>query len=50
MTVNAASFHVPEANRKEKPLYMNGRHSQSYIRRGGGDERCTKPEIERFLA
>ena len=42
-------FHVPEAQRKEKPVYLNGDIRKSYIRRGGGDEQCTKPEIERFL-
>ncbi len=42
-------FHVPEARRKDKPIYLNGDIRKSYIRRGGGDERCTGPEIERFL-
>ena len=42
-------FYVPEAKRQEKPLYLNGDIRKTYIRRGGGDEQCTKPEIERFL-
>jgi ATP-dependent DNA helicase RecG len=42
-------FHIPEAQRNEKPLYLNGDIRKSYIRRGGGDERCTQAEIERFL-
>ena len=42
-------FHVPEARRKDKPIYLNGDIRESYIRRGAGDERCTRPEIERFL-
>jgi ATP-dependent DNA helicase RecG len=42
-------FHVPEARRKNKPIYMNGDITKTYIRRGGGDERCTPSEIERFL-
>jgi len=42
-------FYVPEARRKDKPIYLNGDIRKSYIRRGGGDERCTWPEIERFL-
>jgi ATP-dependent DNA helicase RecG len=42
-------FHVPEARRQDKPIYLNGDIRKSYIRRGGGDERCTGPEIERFL-
>lgn len=42
-------FHVPESRRKDKPIYLNNDIRKSYIRRGGGDERCTGPEIERFL-
>jgi len=42
-------FHVPEARRKDKPIYLNSNIRESYIRRGAGDERCTMPEIERFL-
>jgi len=42
-------FHVPEARRQDKPIYLNSDIRKSYIRRGGGDERCTGPEIERFL-
>jgi len=42
-------FHVPEARRKDKPIYLNGDIRKSYIRRGGGDEQCTTGEIERFL-
>ncbi len=42
-------FHVPEARRKDKPIYLQGDIRKSYIRRGGGDERCSGPEIERFL-
>jgi ATP-dependent DNA helicase RecG len=42
-------FHVPESRRNEKPVYLNGDIRKSYIRRGGGDERCSKSEIERFL-
>jgi ATP-dependent DNA helicase RecG len=42
-------FHVPEARRKDKPICLNGDIKKSYIRRGGGDERCTDSEIRRFL-
>lgn len=42
-------FYIPEAQQNEKPLYLNGDIRKSYIRRGGGDERCTPVEIERFL-
>lgn len=42
-------FHVPEARRQEKPVYLNGDIRRSFIRRGGCDERCTSAEIERLL-
>ena len=34
---------------RDKPVYLNGDIRRAYIRRGGGDERCTPEEIERFL-
>ena len=43
------AFHVPEARRQDKPVYLRGDIRESYIRRGSGDEQCTMPEIERFL-
>ena len=42
-------FHVPEARRQEKPIYLNGDIRRSFIRRGGCDERCTRAEIEGLL-
>jgi ATP-dependent DNA helicase RecG len=42
-------FYVPEARRRDKPVYLNRDIRRSYIRRGGSDERCTPEEIERFL-
>ena len=42
-------FHVPEARRQDKPIYLNGDIRRSFIRRGAGDERCTEAEIERLL-
>jgi ATP-dependent DNA helicase RecG len=42
-------FHIPEARRQEKPIYLNGDIRRSFIRRGGSDERCTPAEIERLL-
>jgi ATP-dependent DNA helicase RecG len=42
-------FYIPEARRRDKPVYLNGDIRRSFIRRGGGDERCTPEEIERFL-
>lgn len=43
------AFHVPEATRADKPVYIKGDPRQSYIRRGAGDEKCTQSELERFL-
>ncbi len=41
-------FHIPEARRQEKPVYLHGDIKQTYIRRGGGDEKCRTEEIECF--
>ena len=43
------TFYVPESLRGVKPVYLRGDIRQSFIRRGGGDERCTPAEIERML-
>ncbi|MCP4752428.1 MAG: transcriptional regulator, partial [Proteobacteria bacterium] len=43
------AFYVPESPRADKPVYLKRDIRQSYIRRGGGDERCTPGEIQRFL-
>ena len=42
-------FHIPEARRQDKPVYLGGDIRKSFIRRGAGDERCTHGEIERLL-
>ena len=42
-------FHIPEARRQDKPVYLGGDIRKSFIRRGAGDERCTPGEIEGFL-
>ena len=42
-------FHIPEARRRDKPIYLRGDIRKSYIRRGAGDEQCTEAEIERLL-
>ena len=42
-------FHIPEARRQDKPIYLGGDIRRSFIRRGAGDERCTQTEIERLL-
>lgn len=43
------AFYIPETRRQEKPVYLNGDIRKSFIRRGGGDEQCTRAEIEKFL-
>ena len=42
-------FHVPESPRGEKPICLDGDVRRTFFRRGGGDERCTLDEIQRFL-
>jgi ATP-dependent DNA helicase RecG len=43
------AFFIPGLPRSEKPVYLKGDPRQSYTRRGGGDERSTPKELERFL-
>ena len=42
-------FHIREARRQDKPVYLGGDIRRSFLRRGAGDERCTQAEIERLL-
>ncbi len=42
-------FHVPEASREDKPVYLNGDIRRSFIRKGGSDVRCSTNERDRFL-
>ena len=42
-------FHVPEASREDKPVYLNGDIRRSFIRKGGSDVRCSENERNRFL-
>ena len=42
-------FHIPEARRQDKPIYLDRDIRKSFLRRGAGDERCTQIEIERML-
>lgn len=41
--------HVNEAPDGKKPVYINGKMENSYIRTGDGDRRATKDEIAAFL-
>ena len=42
-------FYVPEAHRSQKPVFLNGNISRSFIRSGGSDVRCSEQERNRFL-
>jgi len=42
-------FHIREADRKDKPIYLGKRIGQAYIRRGAGDELCTESELRAFI-
>ena len=42
-------FHIAEANRGDKPVYLNGDIRRSFIRKGGSDIRCSENERDRFL-
>ena len=42
-------FHIPEARRQDKPVYLKRDIRWSFIRRGACDERCTQADIERML-
>ena len=42
-------FHIPEASRGDKPVYLNGDIRRSFIRKGGSDIRCSENERDRFL-
>ena len=42
-------FYIPEAQRNEKPVFLDGNPKKSYIRRGGRDDTCTGDELIRFM-
>jgi ATP-dependent DNA helicase RecG len=43
------AFYIPEARREQKPVHLRRDWRESFIRRGGGDERCTEEEVRRFI-
>jgi ATP-dependent DNA helicase RecG len=43
------AFYIPEANRHQKPVYLNGNPRDSFIRRAACDERMVDNELQRFL-
>lgn len=42
-------FHIPEASRGDKPVYLDRNPKKAYVRRGGGDYGCTGEELKRFI-
>ena len=43
------AFHVPEAHRSEKPVFIDGDIRRAFVRSGGSDLRLTDRERDRFL-
>ena len=43
------AFYVPEAQRNEKPVFIDRAAHKAYIRRGGRDDTCTRDELLRFI-
>jgi ATP-dependent DNA helicase RecG len=43
------AFRIPESDRHQKPVYLNGNPRESYIRSAARDERMTANELQRFL-
>jgi ATP-dependent DNA helicase RecG len=42
-------FHIPEATRQHKPLYLDGDIRRTFLRRGGGNYKAQMQDIERML-
>jgi len=42
-------FYIEEAQRHEKPIYLNGDMKQTYLRKGGRDNKATNEEIKRMV-
>lgn len=42
-------FHVPEAQRAEKPVFLDGDIRRAFVRAGGSDVRISDAERDRFL-
>jgi len=49
---NVLIFYIPEANRKDKPIYVKTKKqgNVAFIRKGGGDYKCGKAELDRMIA
>lgn len=42
-------FYIPEAERQDKPVHLDGNPKKAYIRRGGRDDICTNDELICFI-
>ncbi|MFU7369522.1 RNA-binding domain-containing protein [Pseudomonas aeruginosa] len=43
------AFFVPEAQRNEKPVFLDRNPRKAHVRRGGRDDTCTPDELLRFI-
>lgn len=43
------AFYIPEATRRQKPVYLDGNPKKAFVRRGGRDDTCTGDELLRFI-
>jgi predicted HTH transcriptional regulator len=43
-------FHVPEAAKTDKPVFLNGDIRRSFLRKGACDVRCSPEELQRLLS
>lgn len=50
--MNVLVFYIPEASRKDKPVYVKTKKqgNVAFIRKGGGDYKCGKTELDRMIA
>ena len=50
--MNVLIFYIPEANRQDKPVYVKTKKqgNVAFIRKGGGDYKCGKIELDRLIA
>lgn len=42
-------FYIPEVPRTSKPVFIDGRMDQTFVRKGGTTQRCNKDEIDAFM-
>ena len=42
-------FYIPEVQRKDKPVYLNGDIRRSFIRKGAADIKCSHDELQRLM-